>query len=151
MKTKTDLWVHAIWATHDRRPAITPEVGQLVKRILFAKCRELHCSIEALGGTADHVHLVAGLHPALAPARLVGELKGASAHAVNHRLPTRDSFQWQRGYAAFTVSRRELPALVSYVREQALRHGSKTTERDLELPPDELTGPFEPTRPIAQA
>jgi putative transposase len=67
-------------------------------RAIGTKCVELGCSLCAIGGTADHVHLLSRLHPSISVAR------------------------WQGGYSAFSISLNNLPAVESYVRHQKQHH-----------------------------
>jgi putative transposase len=136
--TIVESFVHLIWGTHRRRPMIEPEIETRLLRNITAKASSLGCLPHAIGGTDDHVHLLARLHPAIAIARLVAEAKGASAHFANHELGARN-FRWQLGYGCFTVSTNELAAVDSYVRSQRLRHRSRSTQQNLELP--DWTGP----------
>jgi REP element-mobilizing transposase RayT len=76
--------------------------------------------------TTDHVHLLVRLHPSIAVARLMAEVKGFSSHAVTSR------FRWQRGYGAFSVSFDDLPAVESYIRNQKRHHELQAIEPELE-------------------
>ena len=101
-------------------------------RAIGAKCVELRCSPLAIGGTADHVHLLTRLHPAIHVARLAAEAKGSSSHAVTHQLARGSRFRWQNGYGAFSISLDDLPAVESYVRDQKRRHALGGVEPELE-------------------
>ena len=51
--------------------------------------------------------------------------KGASSNFTRRRLMPGAFFGWQDGYAAFSVSRSHLKAVVSYVRNQKHRHAEE--------------------------
>ena len=74
-------------------------------------------SPRAMGGTSDHVLLLVRLHPSIAVARLMAEVKGFSSHAVSR-------FRWQKGYGVFSVSYDDLPAV-----ESASAGGSRTLSK----------------------
>lgn len=80
----------------------------------------------AIGGTADHIHLVIGMHPAQSISDFVEEIKSAASRFINESglLPVR--FEWQRGYGAFAYQKRMVPTLISYVRGQK-EHHKRTT------------------------
>jgi REP element-mobilizing transposase RayT len=139
MSTKVDLYVHMVWGTSARQPTISREVAKVVRHALVEKSRLLRCSLIELGGTADHLHLLAALNPSVTVARLVGELKGVSSHEVNLRKTCDEPFYWQTGYAAFTVSARELPAVAGYVRDQARRHKDHAIDPRFEPDADETS------------
>ena len=113
------LLYHLVWATYQRQPLLTPDREPLVYRILGGKASELGVFIHALGNTTDHVHLVVGIPPKLAVSECLGQLKGASSHAVNR---TAAPFRWQEGYGALTLSDEILPTVMAYVRTQKQHH-----------------------------
>ena len=92
---------------------------------------ELGCRAIAIGGTADHVHLLAQLHASTPVARLIAEVKGASACLLARRFAT--PLRWQAGYAAFTVSTDDVPAVERYVLDQKRHHRARRTQAGLEL------------------
>ncbi len=100
----TQLYLHSVWATWDRMPLLAPAIEQTVYATILAKCRQLDCEPLAIGGTADHVHLLVRFPTTLAVADLVKEVKGASSHLITHQSAP-EPFKWQGSYSAFTVSK----------------------------------------------
>lgn len=91
----TELYVHLVWATWDRLALIAPQIEQPLYAALAEKCKTMKCEALAIGGVADHVHVLARLRPVVAVADLVKELKGASSHLVTHVLRPGEFFKWQ--------------------------------------------------------
>ena len=54
------LHYHIIFATEDHRPMIVPEWRERLHAYLGGILREMGAVPEAVGGVADHVHLLAG-------------------------------------------------------------------------------------------
>ena len=136
MGTKVEVFVHVVWGTLYRRQTIAAEVMPRVHRALVERSNELKCRVHAVGGTRDHVHMLVALHPAMALSRLVGELKGGSSHDINYRFAPGAGFRWQEGYAAFTVSPRDLAPVAGYVRDQERRHALLALDPRFELGDD---------------
>jgi putative transposase len=126
------LYVHLVWATWDRLPLITPELEPRLYGFIPKKCSELRCRALAAGGAADHVHVLAELHPTVAVATLVKEIKGASAHLITQEVAGTVSFRWQRGYGAFTLRRDDIDRIADYVRNQKRHHAASALLSDLE-------------------
>jgi REP element-mobilizing transposase RayT len=82
------------------------------------------CKVLALNGVADHVHLVVTFPTTITIANLVKQVKGVSAHFVNHELAPATSFKWQGYYGAFTISRWDADRVVHYVKRQKEHHGA---------------------------
>jgi putative transposase len=111
---------------------VSAEIEAELYRAIGTKCVELRCPARAIGGTTDHVHLLARLHPSISVARLVAEVKGFSSYAVTYGLVHGSRFRWQSGYGAFSVSYDDLPAVETYIRNQKRHHELRATEPELE-------------------
>jgi REP element-mobilizing transposase RayT len=125
----TQLYLHAVWATWDRLPLITPDVELRLYGEINEKCRALKAHPLALGGMPDHLHLLVRLPTTLAVATLLKEVKGASSHLVTHEIEPGEFFKWQGAYGAFTLSKDEVPRVIDYIRNQKEHHASQTFGR----------------------
>lgn len=105
---------------------ITTPVEDRLYGALVAKCAELGCLCLAVGGTEDHVHLLVRLAPQVAVSTLVGQLKGASSHLVNHEI-LGGGFRWQGSYGVFSVSKGSVAAVSEYVLGQKAHHRDGAT------------------------
>ena len=123
-QSKTEIYLHFVWAAHDRLPLVTPEREQAVYACILQEAHGLDCTVLALGGIPDHVHLVVEMPAKHAPAYLMQRIKGVSSTFARQKLAQGDFFGWQSGYAAFSVSRSHLKAVVSYVQNQKRRHAA---------------------------
>ncbi len=129
------LYVHFVWATWDRLPLIDAQIEAPVYGAIAAKCRELRCTPLAIGGVADHVHVLVQLAPVVPVSRLVQEMKGASSHLVTHEYPREGQFRWQGSYAAFSVGEKDMPKVRQYIEHQKQHHadGSLWAVAELEM------------------
>ena len=121
----TQLYLHCLWATWDREPLITAQIEQPVYAFILAKTRELRCVPIAIGGMADHVHLLVRWSPTVSVAEFIGEVKGASSHFVGHQLLPAGFFKWQGAYGAFTVSRDQMEHVRHYIEHQKEHHATQ--------------------------
>ena len=80
----------------------------------------------AIGGAADHVHILVSLPPTISVAKAVQLLKGNSSKWIHETFPKLRSFEWQEGYGAFSIGVSALDATVRYVRNQAAHHRTKS-------------------------
>jgi REP element-mobilizing transposase RayT len=76
---------------------------------IAAKCEELKSQPLRIGGTEDHVHVLARLHPMVAVAELAKGMKGSSSHLITHEVDPDAGFKWQGSYGAFSVSPEDVP------------------------------------------
>jgi REP element-mobilizing transposase RayT len=80
------------------------------------------CQPFIVNGVEDHVHILTHLHPSVALASLVKDIK-MSSHAFiddHHLFP--DFNSWQRGYAAFSYSIEARFNLIRYIERQEMHH-----------------------------
>lgn len=81
----------------------------------------------AVGGTANHAHLLLGLKPNANIAEAVQKLKANSSRWMGeHRL----TFEWQKGYAALSVSPSLVGVVRSYVLNQEEHHRRRSFEEE---------------------
>ena len=127
------VYVHLVWATWDRLPLITSDIEAQVYVAIRDKCREFGCPVYAIGGVEDHVHLLVQMHPTVAVATFVGDVKGASSHLVSHVLKPNDFFKWQGSYGAFSVDSAGMPRVIAYIKNQRIHHAERTEDVTLEF------------------
>ena len=82
-------YLHLVWVTWDRLPLIDDEIRGRLHAAIAEKCRELECVPLAIGGVAEHVHLLVRLHSTVAVITLVKETKRSSSHMVIDEIRTK--------------------------------------------------------------
>jgi putative transposase len=125
--------VHVVFSTADRKRLIEPNRDDWLRSYFVNEAPSLGCEVLGAGNAADHVHLVAGIHPSVSVAKFVGHLKGSCAHAWNKRWT--DRIRGQRGYWVRSLDLAGLPPLLDYVRNQRHRHSAGNVDPRLEQNP----------------
>ncbi|KAF3888604.1 MULTISPECIES: IS200/IS605 family transposase [Nostocales] len=131
----TQLYLHCVWATWDRLPLITLDIQQQIYAVIIKECTQLECTVIAIGGIEDHIHLLVRFPTTLNIAQLIKQIKGSSSHFVTHEINPGKFFKWQGGYGAFTVSHNGIDNIADYIRNQPLHHKKKSIVSDWELTP----------------
>src|SRR5438034_1301960 len=96
-RSKTEIYLHFVWATRGRAPRLTQELWQTVRTAGARELRALSCTLIALEGTADHVHLLVRVPGSVSAALLAKQVKGGSSHDINECIDETDAFRWQDG------------------------------------------------------
>ncbi|HKI87345.1 MAG TPA: IS200/IS605 family transposase [Thermoanaerobaculia bacterium] len=125
--THLSLHYHIVFSTKGRKQSIQPEWIQRLHSFLGGCARELSGIPLAVGGVADHIHLLVGLKATHRLSDLVRDLKRASSEWV-HQETGLVRFAWQEGYGAFTVSVSSLVAVRIYIAQQKAHHRKQTFE-----------------------
>ncbi len=130
------LFYHIVWGTKNRLELIDPAWEKDLYGYLWGKATALECTPHAIGGIADHIHVVISIPPKLCVATLVGKLKGASSHHINQNYAG-GAFLWQAEYGIFSFSEKSLPMVIEYVNNQKKHHANKTLNVELENMPSD--------------
>ena len=120
------LYYHLVWTTRRREPLLTTSVEPVIFDHIRWKAVELGGAVYALNGTADHVHLVAGIHPRVPVASFVSQVKAAAVTKFNRRAPE-EPLHWDEEYGAMTFDGKRLPYVIAYVEAQKVHHAAGTT------------------------
>jgi REP element-mobilizing transposase RayT len=106
--------LHVVFSTKERRRAIVPEIRDRLWAFMGGTARELGMSALIVGGVDDHAHLLLSLPPTIAIAEAVKKLKANSCRWLHENFPQRRSFQWQKGYGAFSVGISQVNETIAY-------------------------------------
>jgi hypothetical protein len=71
------------------------------------------------------------VHPSVALADLVREIKVAASQYIKEEGIFPDFTRWQTGYAAFSYTPEALPNLIRYVKNQEVHHGRESSKEEL--------------------
>jgi len=117
--------VHLIFSTKGRLKTISKDNQPRLWRYIAAICKNNAMAVFAVGGMADHIHVLFRLPPALSLVRAVTLIKSNSSKWMKE---TRKTFAWQEGYGAFSVSSSNLSAVIRYIDRQEAHHGKNSFE-----------------------
>lgn len=128
--TYTSLNYHVIFSTKNRIPWLTLEIEQRVWAFLGGIARKHKMTALQVGGVEDHIHALLMAPPTIAPCNIAKLLKGGSSLWIHDEFPWLRKFSWQDGYAAFTVSKSNIPDVVRYIQNQREHHRKKTFQEE---------------------
>lgn len=118
----TQNFYHMVFGTKDRVPLITAEVEDRLYPFMGGIVRDLRCSLLAVNGMPDHVHLLVRFRADLSIPDLVRHIKSRSSKWIHETFPALGHFSWQEGYGGFTVSKSAVPSVEDYIRRQKEHH-----------------------------
>ncbi len=123
--TYTDLLVHIIFSTKDRQPSLNEELRRETHAYIGGIIiREINGKAVAIGGIADHVHILAWMPPTLSISDTLRIVKTNSSRWLNDK--GNQKFAWQIGYGAFSVSHSNLSTVANYIERQEEHHRKMT-------------------------
>ena len=83
---------------------------------------DLYGHLDAIRGVEDHVHILCGIPARLAVSNMLRAIKSSSSKWINDNRLCMTEFRWQRGFAAFSVSKSNMPEVTRYLAGQEEHH-----------------------------
>jgi putative transposase len=120
-------YVHAVYSTKDRRNLIPPEFENRLYSFIASVAKKHEIPLLSAGGMSNHSHLLFLLPATIPLASAINTFKANSSRFMHEQ---RVDFQWQNGYAAFSVSRSQLERVTAYIRAQPEHHRKMTFEEE---------------------
>lgn len=131
MRTKRPtLYIHMVISTKDRKPWIVPEIEDRLWSCMRRIARENEIAPLQIGGDDDHVHLLLDVPPTIPIDKVAQLIKEGSSTWIHDTFPDLQSFAWQDGYGAFTVSKSSLPEVRAFILNQRDHHRVVTFETE---------------------
>ena len=121
------LRLHIVFVTKYRRKTLTPEILDALREAFAEILADWRCTLIELGGEADHVHLLVGIHPALNLSTLINNLKSASSRRMRNRFADHlakfygQPYFWHRAYYVGSVGAASLETVKRYVEAQGTK------------------------------
>ena len=116
------VYIHLVFSTKERQPFLRGEdIRQALHSQIGEISKRLDCPPIVTGGIADHIHLLARFGRTITQAEWVKEVKRVSnlwlkkEHLISE-------FEWQGGYADFSVSPSSLERVKQYIINQQHHH-----------------------------
>ena len=109
------------------RPADLPRVYAYIGGIL----KGIDSAPMAIGGTIDHIHILAPLPKSKSIVDFVRIIKSESSRWIKTLDAYYSLFSWQDGYAAFSVSQSLLDVTKNYINNQETHHRNKSFEEEI--------------------
>jgi REP element-mobilizing transposase RayT len=128
--TYTDLLIHYIFSTKERAPVIDADMREKLLPYLGGIIKELRASPLAINAVADHIHILIRMPSDVAPADMMRVVKANSSRWVHEQWPARESFGWQIGYGAFSVSESNADQVKEYIARQEEHHRRMTFQEE---------------------
>ena len=114
--------VHVVFATAERRQTVPPDLQGKLHAYIGGIARENGIPALAIGGTADHIHLLLSLPRTISVAKAVQVLKSVSSKWLHETQQGMRNFAWQEGYGAFSIGISQREKTVRYIETQAEHH-----------------------------
>ena len=128
----TKLIYHIVLRTYQGTRPIAEAHERDLYMYIYGFCKNHQCQLYRINGMPDHIHLLVNLHPSIAVASFVHDLKIATH---NFMTANRDKYplfeKWEQGYCALTYSEAEKERVIQYIIHQKEHHRSVSARDEL--------------------
>mgnify|MGYP002640270154 FL=1 len=129
MSTYTQIIFQIVFGTKNNERTMIKSGQENLYKYICGILKNKKCHLYRIGGVEDHIHIVTHVHPTVAVAYLLKDVKIASSAYIKAENIFPDFNGWQDGYGAFTYSISAKDNLIEYVKNQK-EHHRKVSFRD---------------------
>jgi len=125
-----NVYVHYVWATHNRNPYLTNEIRQDVFNHIRENAKTKSIYIDFINGYLEHVHCLISMGSGQTIDKIVMLLKGESSYWINKNKICSSKFEWQEEYFAVSVSESMVNRVRDYIKNQEEHHRKSSFEEE---------------------
>ena len=130
MSTYTQILYQIVFSTKYRERTLDRNSRPELFKYITGPLTKQNCHLYQIGGVTDHIHIVTHIHPSVALASLVKDIKLASSEHIKGQKLFPNFNYWQEGYGAFTYSIKAKDNLINYVKNQEEHHRERTYKEE---------------------
>lgn len=129
MASYRQILYHITFHTKNSEKVLYNSGNDELFKYIWGILKSKNCKLFRINGIEDHVHIVCDLHPSIALADLVKDIKVASSKWIKEQGFYPYYTNWAESYGAFTLSVKEKDSVIKYVVNQQ-EHHRKESSRD---------------------
>lgn len=124
--TYTQIHIQAVFAVKNRAALIAADWKTDLYKYITGIVQMHKHKLLAINGMPDHLHIFFGMRPSQSLSDLMQDIKGSSSKWINANNFTRQRFEWQEGYGAFSYARSQISNVMAYIENQEIHHRKAT-------------------------
>ncbi len=133
MTSYRQLLYHIIFRTKDSIPAINQDHAKELYAYITGIIRNKNGHLYRINGTENHLHILTDVHPSIALADFMRELKASSSKWMKESRLFPSFEGWADGYGSLTCSYMDLGNLLDYLKNQAEHHKKRAFEEEYRI------------------
>ena len=132
MSTYTQFLYQLVFGSKEHLPFLSSENQDILFAYIAGVLKKKSCHSYIVGGASNHLHIITHIHPAIAPAYLIKDIKEATHAMILRERKLFIKFPgWQVGYSGFTYHISSKESLINYVKNQAEHHKTESFKDEL--------------------
>ena len=127
--TYTQLYIQFVFAVKNREALIDDNWKERLHKYITGIFQHNKHKMIQINSVADHIHIFVGFKPDQSISALIQNVETESSKWINKNGFTKKRFEWQRGFGAFSYSKKEIKNVINYIINQE-EHHKKITFND---------------------
>ncbi|MFV0268844.1 MAG: IS200/IS605 family transposase [Draconibacterium sp.] len=130
MSSYRQIIYQIIFRTKLSQKTLNPEHKERLFKYIWGIIKNKDCHLYRINGMEEHIHILTDLHPSIALADFVRDIKTASSVWLKDSDDFPKFIGWSEGYAALTYSHWDKDKLINYIKNQEEHHKTETFEAE---------------------
>jgi REP-associated tyrosine transposase len=130
MSSYRQILYHIIFRTKNSTKSLPQIHSSELYSYITGIIKNKNCTLYQINGVEDHIHILSDLHPSLALADLIRDLKASSSLWLKQNGKFQDFSGWADGYAALTYTYRDKERIINYIKKQQEHHKKVNFEEE---------------------
>jgi putative transposase len=131
MSSYRRILYHLIFRTKDSRKTLIQEHSKELYAYLMGFIRNKNCFLYRINGIEDHLHIFCDLHPSIALADFMRDIKTTSSIWLKQSGKFLEFNGWADGYAALTYGWKDKEMIINYIKNQQDHHKKESFQNEL--------------------
>jgi len=130
MSSYRQILYHIVFRTKGSRKTLDIVNSEELYKYIGGIIKNKDCFLYRINGMENHLHILSDLHPCMALADFIRDIKTASSVWLKEsgKFPAFEG--WADGYAAFTYAYRDKETIISYIKNQREHHKEFSFEKE---------------------
>ena len=128
--TYHQIYIQTVFPVKYRNGVINKTWKEQLYAVIGNLINEDGCKTIIVNGVEDHVHCFFGLKPSISISDLMKNVKAKSSKWINEQQLTKEKFEWQEGFGAFSYGQSQINSVFQYIKKQEEHHHTHTFKEE---------------------
>lgn len=131
MSSYRQILYHIVFRTKNCEKSLPLDKSEELYKYIWGIIKNKNGFLYRINGMEEHIHILSDLHPSIALADYIRDIKTASSVWLKQSGNFPDFKGWAEGYAGLTYSWKDKDVIINYIKNQKEHHKNQSFEDEL--------------------